>query len=478
MRKIDKLVFKAFAGPFAITFCVVVFIFLTQFLMNYFDELIGKDLGFLVYARLIFYFSLTMTPVALPLAILLACLITFGNLGEHFELTAIKSAGISLTRVLYPMLFFSIAMVFVSFWFNNNLIPKVNLKAYSLLYDIRQKKPALDFKDGIFYNGIPNYSIKVQHKDPETQELSGVLIYDHSEGKGNTKVILADRGYMETLNDGSYLKLTLFDGNMYNQNKPKIRRKNNEQYSKMAFAKNEIMFPLQSFDFQRTDENLFKPHRVMNNVEELNTKVDSFRAAKSKLQGTFINNIKSFYSYNLKHEKFLKRNINTEPYDKNGDFYFFDESDENNILRTATTQARNIKSFTNAYSEQMINRDKEIASHVVEKYKKFTFAVACLVMFLIGAPLGAIIKKGGLGVPVLVAIMFFVFYHVMSITGEKLAKESLVSIPQAMWTSNIVLFIIGLFFLYKARRDSALFDGDYYRVIFDKVSNLFKGIKS
>ena len=150
MRKIDKLVFKAFVGPFAITFCVVVFIFLTQFLMNYFDELIGKDLGFLVYARLIIYFSLTMTPVALPLAILLACLITFGNLGEHFELTAIKSAGISLTRVLIPMFIFSALMVFVSFWFNNNLIPKVNLKAYSLLYDIRQKKPAPNFKNGIF----------------------------------------------------------------------------------------------------------------------------------------------------------------------------------------------------------------------------------------------------------------------------------------------------------------------------------------
>ncbi len=475
MKKIDKLVFKAFIGPFAITFCVVVFIFLTQFLMNYFDELIGKDLGFTVYARLILYFSLTMTPVALPLAILLACLITFGNLGEHFELTAIKSAGISLTRVLFPMFFFAVAMVFISFWFNNNLIPQVNLKAYSLLYDIRQKKPALDFKDGIFYNGIPNYSIKVQNKNQETQELKGVLIYDHTDGNGNTKVILAESGFMETVNDGTYLKLTLFQGNMYNQNKPKIRKKNNEQYTTMKFDRNEIMFPLQSFDFQRTDENLFKPHRVMNDIQELTSKVDSFEMSKEKLENTFYDNISGFYNFNLRDGKFKNRKIDISGYEERGDFYSFDEKEKKKILKTASTQARNIKSFTNAYAEQIVGREKEIASHIVEKYKKFTYAAACLVMFLIGAPLGSIIKKGGLGVPVLVSIMFFVFYHIMSITGEKLSKEGLIHIPQGMWTSNLILFGIGLFFLYKARRDSALFDGDYYRVALDKVIQVFKG---
>jgi lipopolysaccharide export system permease protein len=475
MKKIDKLVFKAFIGPFAITFAVVVFIFLTQFLMNYFDELIGKDLGFIVYAKLIFYFSLTMTPMALPLAILLACLITFGNLGEHFELTAIKSAGISLTRVLFPMFFFALAMVGVSFWFNNNLIPKVNLKAYSLLYDIRQKKPALDFKDGIFYNGIPNYSIKVQDKDEETQELSGVMIYDHTEGRGNTKVILAERGFMETLQNGSYLKLTLYNGNMYNQNKPKIRRKNNEQFTQMKFARNEMMFPLNSFGFQRTDENLFKPHRVMNNIEELNSKVDSFQVSKNKLESTFYDNIISFFSYSLRKEKFEDHEVDISHYEERGDYFEFSESDEKQILRKATILARNIKSFTNAYATQIENREKEINSHVVEKYKKFTYAVACLAMFIIGAPLGSIIKKGGLGVPVLVSIMFFVVYHVLSITGEKMSKEGLINISQGMWTANVILFIIGVFFLFKARKDSALFDSDYYRVAFDKISRLFKG---
>ena len=474
MRKIDKLVFRAFMGPFAITFGVVVFIFLTQFLMNYFDELIGKDLGFIVYAKLIFYFSLTMTPVALPLAILLACLITFGNLGEHFELTAIKSAGISLVRVLFPMFLFSFSMIFVSFWFNNNLIPEVNLKAYSLLYDIRQKKPALDFKNGIFYNGIPNYSIKVKHKDPDTQELSDVMIYDHTEGRGNVKVILAEKGYMETLQDGSYLKLKLYNGNMYNQNKPKIRRKNNEQYTMMKFAENEMLFPLQSFGFERTDENLFKPHRVMNNVSELNTKVDSFRVAKADLQSKFYNNITSFYTYHLRDEKFRNKDITFEDYKENGDPYRLTHDDRQNVLRTATVLVRNVKSFTNAFAEQLRNRDKEISSHIVEKVKKYTYAVACLAMFFIGAPLGSIIKKGGLGVPVLVSIMFFVIYHVINITGEKMSKEGLVDINQGMWTANVVLFSIGTFFMYKARKDSPLFDSDYYRVVFDRIIKYLK----
>lgn len=473
MKKLDKLIFKAFLGPFSITFAVVVFIFLTQFLMLHLDDLIGKDLGFFVFAKLIFYFALTMTPVALPLAILLACLITFGNLGEHFELTAIKSAGISLVRVLFPMFLFSVIMVFVSFWFNNNLIPKVNLKAYSLLYDIKQKKPALDFKDGVFYHGIPNYSIKVRHKDPDTQKLNGVMIYDHSEGKGNTKVILAESGYMETMNDGAYLKLTLFNGNMYNQNKPKVRRKNNEQYTHMEFAKNEIMFPLQSFGFERTDENLFRPHRVMSNISELNTKVDSFIVAKKKLETSFFKNVSSFYSYNLRYEKFQQRKFKEKNIQIDGSKYVFNDNDEKNILRTATVLARNLKSFTNAYTSQINNRNREINLHVVEKLKKFTYAIACLAMFMIGAPLGSIIKKGGLGVPVLVSIVFFVIYHIINITGEKMSKEGLVDPNQGMWYANVVLFLIGIFFLSRARSDSALFDLDYYLVFFSKIAKVF-----
>jgi lipopolysaccharide export system permease protein len=463
IKKIDKLVLRALIGPFLVTFSVVVFIFLLQFFLGYINQLIGKDLGFWVYARLIFYFALTMTPIALPLAILLSCLITFGNLGEHMELTAIKSSGISLIRVLTPMFLFACLMAGVSLWFNDSLIPKINLKAWSLFYDVRQKKPAVDLKEGVFYNGLPNISIRVDKKWDDGRTLEGMLIYDHSEGLGNNKMVIAKRGYMETINSGEYLKLTLLDGSIYSQKKKNPRRRENERFSVAGFEKNEMLFGLESFKFKKTDEELFKPHRVMNDLKELNVKIDSFKSMNSTLSTGFFKSLKGFYSYMIRDEKFKDVEL-FEAGGKTFDLKKFTGSEKFNTYQRAITVARNVKGFTSSYAEQLKWRVQEKNLYSIEKYKKYTNAFACIVMFFIGAPLGSIIKKGGLGVPVLVSIIFFITYYVLSLTGEKLAKQNLVEVPYGMWGANFLLMILGLWFLTKARQDSALLDADFYTV--------------
>ncbi len=425
----------------------------------------------MVYLKLIFYFALTMTPIALPLAILLACLITFGNLGEHMELTAIKSSGISLVRVLFPMFFFATLMAGVSLWFNNSLIPKINLKAWSLFYDVRQKKPAVDIQPGIFYNGIPNISIRIDSKDEDGQTLRGVMIYDHTEGLGNNKMVMAERGIMETFNSGEYLKLTLYNGRIYSQKKKNPRRKENETVTLASFDKNEMLFGLESFKFKKTDEELFKPHRVMNNISELNSKIDSFTVMNKKLSKGFYTSLVGFYDYMLRKDKYEKAgelpDMGYRPWQPEE----MAPVEQYRIISKAINSVRNVKGFSSSYAEQHKWRNQEKSLYAIEKYKKYTNAFACLVMFFLGAPLGSIIKKGGLGVPVLVSIILFIIYYVISLTGEKLAKQNLIEVAYGMWAANVLLMILGLWFLSKARKDSALFDADFYIVQWQRLKS-------
>jgi len=379
------------------------------------------------------------------------------------ELTAIKSSGISLVRVLVPMFIFSCIMAGMSLWFNDSLIPKINLKAWSLFYDVRQKKPAVDLKEGVFYNGLPNISIRVDKKWDDGKTLEGMLIYDHSEGLGNNKMVIAERGYMETVNSGEYLKLTLFNGSIYSQKKKNSRRRENERFSIAGFEKNEMLFGLESFKFKKTDEELFKPHRVMNDLEELNVKIDSFKSMNSTLSTGFFKSLRGFYSYMMRDDKYK----DVETFEMSG--LVFDPGglrgpEKFNAYQKAIKVARNVKGYTSSYAEQLKWRVQEKNLYAIEKYKKYTSAFACIVMFFLGAPLGSIIKKGGLGVPVLVSIVFFITYYVLSLTGEKLSKQNLVEVHIGMWGANALLLMLGLWFLSKARQDSALLDSDFYTV--------------
>lgn len=282
MKKLDKLVLSSFLGPFILTFLVVVFILLTQHMLKYFDDIIGKDLGWDVVGQLLFYFAVFMTPVAMPLAVLLSALIAFGNLGEHFELTAIKSAGISLLRALQPIFFFVILLTGVAFYVNNNLVPKAALEAYSLLYDIKQKKPALELKEGTFYNGIPDISIKVNKKFKKDEAaLKEIIVYDHRKNDGNREVTVADSGRMYTILNERYLKFELFNGYNYTEGANEEREMTGQQsnpdesLTRSKFAKTQVVFDLSSFQLSRTDKKWFQGNRIMRNISELDHDIDS-----------------------------------------------------------------------------------------------------------------------------------------------------------------------------------------------------------
>lgn len=549
MRKIDKLILQAFISPFILTTVVATFILVIQYMMKYFDDFVGKDLGFDVFAELIFYFSLNMLQAALPLAVLVSSLMTFGNLGEHFELTAIKSAGISLLRALRPIFFFVVLLTFGAFYFFNNVVPAANLQAYSLLYDIKHKKPGLDIKEGVFYNGIPDYSIKVKEKLPDNQTLKEVLIYDHTGGRGNNRVILADSSRMYMINNERYLKLELYDGNYYSEEaKPRTQV---DQFYRTEFDRMDMVFNLSSFDLKRTKKELFQNNRQMKNIAELTVDIDSLQYSVVETKYGFFRNTKGFFAYHMDSVEISMKSIidahnermnqqdqeeedsvrtelqasllPTFPIDQKTPIrdssandirrkkkeiiardrsitlsdglkpipedttqksktvlidtlsweFLNSRSQQVDLLQTAKNQAQNIKVNLSSVSSRVQNLERDLNKWIIEKWKKYSQAFACIVMFLIGAPLGSIIKKGGLGVPVIVSILFFLTYYIINIICEKNAREGLIDPAFSVWVADLALLPIGLFFLRQARIDARLFDTDFYNIWIDKLKTRF-----
>jgi lipopolysaccharide export system permease protein len=458
LKRLDILVLKAFFGPFILTVFVVTFIFLMQTILKYIDELVGKGLSYLDYAELMMYFSMNILPVALPLAILLSSLMTFGNLGQFNELTAVKSAGISLLRVMVPIAVWVMGCTVGLFFFNNYVVPKANLKAFSLLYDLRQKKPSLDLKPGVFYNGIPGYSIKVVQKFDNDTSIKGVIIYDHTQGRGNTDIIIADSGAMYLFNNKQYLALELFHGNSYSEFKTEGAGGSRgylmpQEFMRNSFDKTQIVFDLASFDLSRTKEELFTGSRQMKNTTELTHHIDSIHRVYIDVNKNTSGMLQPFYYY---------ANVNPKDTAKGAAIVklahapvtnemLLKESLAKEVAKRAANQARSIKAYLQSNVDRDNNMQKEIHEFEVTQYQKYTQAVACFVLFLIGAPLGAIIKKGGLGIPVLICIIFFIFYYVFSITGEKWTKEGVYPANFAMWFGNGILFCIGLFFMRQAK---------------------------
>ncbi|SFF91701.1 lipopolysaccharide export system permease protein [Pontibacter chinhatensis] len=459
MKKLDKLILREFFGPFLLTFAVVEFILLTQYMLKYLDELVGKDLGTEVFGELLFYFSINMAPVALPLAVLLSSLMTFGSLGEHHELTAIKTSGIALTRILSPVLLVVGLITVGAFFFNNYVVPKANLKAYSLLWDIRQKKPAMNFKEGAFYNGIPGYSIKVNEKFNDGQSLRDVMIYDHTKGGNNTTVILADSGEMYMDYNDAYLVLELFNGNTYVDQNNSSYRNSSEQFVRQEFQKSKLMLSMASFNFDRTREELFSDNKMMKNISELNVVTDSLQRYSRREQELYAPNVDPFYMYFKADTGQVKNGVRLVGQKVEKELPAITPD----VLALATNKARNIKSFTSSYVERVRNSIREANNYEVEIWRKYTQSASIIIMFLIGAPLGAIIKKGGLGVPVVISIVFFITMYVLSILGEKWAREGLVPVGTGMWAANLILLPVGLFFLYQARNDSSLLELDFWR---------------
>ncbi|OSZ78409.1 hypothetical protein CAP35_09175 [Chitinophagaceae bacterium IBVUCB1] len=475
LKKLDILILRSFIGPFIVTFFITLFVLVMQFFWLYMDELIGKGLGIWMIIQLLFYMSTTMVPLALPLGILLASIMTFGNMGENFELVAIKSAGISLLRFMRPLLLFIILIGGLGFLFNNNVIPYANLKALSLLYDLRNSKPTFNIRAGQFNKDIDGFSIRVGEKDKDGKTIRNIMIYDHTSGLGNDNVVLAKQGEMIPSEDKHYLVFRLKDGWRYQE---KVGSSNNGstayQYYRMHFKQWDKVFDLSSFKINRTNESLFKDAYQMMDVFQLTERIDSFKRyelklslnlgvylspnlfvmAEDSLQNKLINNLPSAVA-----RKYQSSFINCVP-----------DTIRQRVIQAALGNIRNGKGVIDiSANDKKIQQDNYLQFNI-EWHRKFTLSFACVLLFLIGAPLGAIIRKGGIGMPIVVAVLFFVVFHIMSITGEKLAKTETLPAWLGMWLATAMLLPIAFVLINQARNDSQLFNKEWYIRLLQKLS--------
>lgn len=479
MKKLDIFVLKSFIGPLVLTFFIVLIILILQFLWMYVDELAGKGLELGIVAELLFQFSLTFVPMALPLAILLASLMTFGNMGEYSELTALKSSGVPLGRIMRPLVVLISFICIVSFFFSNNVLPYSNRQARTLLQDIRRKRPDINLQSGTFNNDIDGFSIKITSRDPVTNRLDKVYIYDHRRNKGNSDVIYADSGFMKVTPDETAMSMVLYNGYSYSE-MPEREPGGEEKkfpFRKDVFSEQTLVVSLSGFDLERTEIDLFKNNSAMKNISQLTHDIDSLNNRYTKRVNE---NFKEFTTSLLYNERNLnaESNINDEspasviPVFKAKPLYdSLIVVDKKTAISRAIANIRSATNFLTTQSETLHNDVKFIKRYEVNWNKKFTLSVACLVFFLIGAPLGAIIRKGGLGTPAVISILFFVIWYVISLSGEKLVEENLVSTTAGMWASTYILLPIGMFLTYKASTDSVIMNIDTYLAFLKKIKD-------
>ena len=455
MKRLHLFLIKSFLGPFMATFFIAIFLLLMQFLWKYIDDLVGKGLEFTQIAELLFYASARFVPLAMPIAMLLASVMVFGKLGENYELVALKSSGISLLKILFPLTIFVIIIAYGSFLFSNYVMPIANLKNGSMIYDIQKKKPALNIKEGIFYKDIEGFSIKVAEKAFDGKTLQDIIIYDHTAKNGNDKVIISESGIMQLTKDEKYLELILYNGHSYidiTENK----RKRENPYRTTHFKEDLIRFDLSSFSTINNSEALYKGHYAMLNNQQLATAIDSLTIKYEEREITFTQNITDKYTANLEVDSVIA----IKPFSRIKIKQQYD---------IAINKLQTLKSITKSNKDDLEYREIIITKHNIEWHRKISLAVACLLLFLVGAPLGAIIRKGGFGFSVLVSVFFFLIYHVLSMIGEKSAKDLSMQAYEGMWLANIVFLPIVFFLIYTAKNNVQLFDFSPFR----KRMNLF-----
>ncbi len=480
MKKIDKFVIKSFIGPLVLTFFIVLIILLLQFLWMYIDELAGKGLQFSILGELLFQFALSFVPTALPLAILLAALMTFGNMGEFSELTALKSSGIPLMRIMRPLMVMIILLVGISFLFSNYVLPYSNRQARLLLYDIRRKRPDINLQAGTFNNDIDGFSIKVSSKDPASNRLDNLIIYDHRDRRGNVNITHADSGYIKITPDESAMIMTLYNGYSFNELKENSEIPQERRYPSRrdTFKVQTLVLSLTGFDLERSGNEIFRSSSWMMNMEQLRHSVDSlgtYYNNKRKTQFTEFNtNIMYSQRYWMLHHDLqsdTNRTRSGKTFDAEALYNNLSATDKKNALMKTIETIKDANNFVTEKTETMKGEIRGIKKYEIDWHKKLTLPFACLVFFFIGAPLGAIIRKGGLGTPAVISIFFFVIWYVISLSGEKLVEEDLIPGITGMWASSYILLPIGLFLTIKASNDSMIMNIDTYIAFFRKIKD-------
>jgi lipopolysaccharide export system permease protein len=470
MKRAHRLLVGAFVGPLWVTFLIVLFILSMQFVWKYVDDLMGKGLEWYVVAELLAYATASFVPLAIPLAVLLSSIMVMGGLAEQSELVALRSAGLPLWRIIAPLFLFVVCISCFSFFFSNTLMPIANLKFQSLLWDVTRKKPALNLQPNVFYDGIEGLTIRVRDKDPDTGDLTDVLIYDHrSKTPGNSTVVRAAAGKMQRSTDGGELLLTLHNGVFYDERSPSGDVSGTAPLLRGRFVEDVIRLDLRSLGLDRTDEDLFKGNQKMLNMRQLLHLHDSLLkdgVARQQQQERYLRSL-LFTTRDPGPARASKiPATQASPPREAASLATF------NAYDFAMDLARSTTSFMDRSRGEREERDRQLARAGIEIHRKPMLALACLVFFFIGAPLGAIIRKGGMGLPTVIAILFFLVFHIISFSTEKLVLHGHMQAWPGMWISTLVLLPVGAFLTYKAATDSPLFDRDAYARLWDRALKL------
>jgi len=469
IKKLDKLILKSFIGPFVITFFIAFFVLMMQGLWKYLDDLVGKGLDFITICQFLWYACASLLMLAMPIAILISSIMTFGNLGESFELVAIKSSGVSLLRFMRPLIGLSILLCGITFLFANYVIPYANLKFTTLYSDIYVKKPAFDLKEGVFFTHIPNYAIKVGKKDSDGRTIHNIIIFEQNNSVQDN-CIVAEKGVMKISDDEKYLEFNLQNGYRY-QERGNLSDSSTE-YTRLGFKEFKKLFDLSVLQKQQTNDSIFSKNFKMLSTRQLSFNIDSLKKDRKQLDKNFDKIKRNELIYAALPEKIWKQSnpkIHPDDYKK-----MFSDSINNRIKQYAINKIASIKSDINQFKVDKEIKEKDITMHLIEWHKKYSISFACLILFFIGAPLGAIIRKGGLGMPLVVAIVFFLIFHLLSLFGEKFVKQDILSPIIGMWLAIIVLAPVGTFLTYKAMNDSQLFNKDFYTRQMKKLKAIFK----
>lgn len=467
MKKLDRLILRSFIGPLILTFTLSVLVLLMQFVWKYVDDLVGKGLEFTVIAELLLYASATFVPMALPIAVLFASIMTMGNFGEKYELVAMKAGGISVRRVMMPMAVVVVLLTGMAFYFANNVMPTAMLKYRMTLYDITRKKPAVNIRPGEYYKEFDGYVIRVGAKGRDGRTLQDVIIYDHTRGADETTVIVAKRGIMKASVDNRYLKFTLYDGYSYTE-ETSGNNFRSRPLTSIGFRQQSINFDISSFAFNKSVEENFKGSYQMMNINQLDTSIANLDKALVERIGQYranmLSNLRAWNRYSttdtLQH---AAKAVSVDSL-----LYSLPGKERRSARLHARNAAISAQQDAKMYADMIASDREYINRHHIEWHRKFTLSVACLLLFLIGAPFGSIVRKGGLGLPLVASVGFFVLYYVVGMIAEKAVRESALG-PEGMWISSLVMLPIGIVLTLQATTDSSFFDGSSWRKVFRRL---------
>lgn len=474
MKKIYRYVFKLFVSPLLATFFVSLFVLLMQFLWRYVEDIVGKGLEWQTLAEFFTYSTLTLVPMALPLAILLASLMTFGNLGERLELLSIKAAGVSLIKVMRPLIVFVVLISIGAFFFANNVLPHSMSQLRALMHEIQHQRPELSLKEKTFDYSMPDMTVKIGSKAEDGSMLYDVMIYNHRDRSDQGTVTVADSGTIVFSADRSYSTITLFHGESYSIVKEEKKRYDTKKvpYRRDKFAKQVVLIQ-NSEDYKRPDATIYGNHRTSQNLAQLNLSVEEKDSIFNSKQEAITRQLTKLSYLDSRSFKQIDSTYIPQEIDLDSLFLTSQFSNQKLILAKAKDQAAKVKNTLEPKRKDIKHRKLSLKQYMSERHRRFTLSIACLVFFFIGAPLGAIIRKGGFGMPVVVSIIFFVVYYIIDTFGYKFATESFTPIWFGMWLSSMVLLIFGGFLTWKAVTDSVIMDSEVYRQFFKKI-NVFK----